>query len=118
MDSKDYITLLLVGKPELKTELSKNVYDYLKQRVLVNYKLEGLTRQEVKEYIETRLQLANVHHELFSEDALNALYSCSKSSPRRLNTLLLNCLLLGYQNQKQIIDSEIVMIAKGEMDLE
>lgn len=118
MDSKDYITLFLVGKPELKTELSKNVYDYLKQRVLVNYTLEGLTREEVKEYIETRLQLANAHHELFSEDALNALYSCSKSSLRKLNTLLVNCLLLGYQNQKQRIDSEIVMIAKGEMDFE
>lgn len=118
MDSKDYITLLLVGKPELKSELSKNVYDYLKQRILVNYKLEGFTRQEVKEYVETRFQLANVNHEIFSEDALNALYSCSKSSPRRLNTLILNCLLLGYQNKKETIDSEIVMIAKGEMDLE
>jgi len=118
MDSKDYITLLLVGKPELKTELSKNIYDYLKQRILVNYKLEGLERQEVKDYVKTRLLLANVNHELFSEDALNALYSCSKASPRRLNTLILNCLLLGYQKEKKVIDSEIVMIAKGEMDLE
>lgn len=118
MDSKDYITLLLVGKPELKTELSKNIYDYLRQRILVNYKMKGLTRQEVKEYIETRLHLANVNRELFSENALNALYSCSESSPRRLNTLILNCFLLGYQKEKKTIDSEIVMIAKGEMDLE
>lgn len=118
MDSKDYITLLLVGKPELRSELSKNVYDYLKQRIIVNYKLSGLSREEVKQYVESRLCLANVNHELFSEDALNALYSCSKSSPRRLNTLILNCLLLGYQNEKTTIDSEIVMNAKGEMDLE
>lgn len=118
MDSKDYITLILVGKPEFKTELSKNIYDYLKQRIIVNYKLSGLSREEVKEYITSRLKIANVNHEIFSEDALNALYSCSKSSPRRLNTLILNCLLLGYQNEKTTIDSEIVMIAKGEMDLE
>ena len=25
MDSKDYITLILIGKPELKTELSKKI---------------------------------------------------------------------------------------------
>lgn len=118
MDSKDYITLILVGKPELKTELSKNVYDYLKQRIVVNYKLNGLSREEVKEYIESRLRLANVEHELFTEDALNALYSCSKSSPRRLNTLILNCLLLGFQKEMPTINSEIVMLAKGEMDLE
>ncbi len=118
MDSKDYITLILVGKPELKTELSKNIYDYLKQRIVVNYKLNGLSREEVKEYIESRLKLANVNHEIFSEDALNALYSCSKSSPRRLNTLILNCLLLGFQKDMPVINSEIVMYAKGEMDLE
>lgn len=118
MDSKDYITLIIVGKPELKSELSKNVYDYLKQRIVVNYKLTGLSREEVKEYIESRFKLANVNHELFTEDALNALYSCSKSSPRRLNTLILNCLLLGFQKDMPIIDSEIVMYAKGEMDLE
>ncbi len=118
MDSKDYITLILVGKSELKTELSKTIYDYLKQRIVVNYKLNGLTREEVKEYINSRLKLANVDHEIFTEDALNALYSCSKSSPRRLNTLILNCLLLGFQKNMPIIDSEIVMYAKGEMDLE
>lgn len=118
MDSKDYITLILVGKPEFRSELSKNIYDYLKQRIIVNYKLSGLSREEVKQYIKTRFQLANVDHEVFSEDALNALYSCSKSSPRRLNTLILNCLLLGHQNKKTTIDSEIVMYAKGEMDIE
>ncbi len=118
MDSKDYISLILVGKPELRVELSKNVYDYLKQRIVVNYKLNGLSREEVKEYVESRLKLANVDHELFTENAMNALYSCSKSSPRRLNTLILNCLLLGYQKKMSIIDAEIVMCAKGEMDLE
>lgn len=118
MDSKDYITLILVGKTELKTELSKNVYDYLKQRIVVNYKLCGLTRSEVKQYIETRLKMANVEYKLFSEDAINALYSCSKSSPRRLNTLIQNCLLLGYQKEKKEIDAEIVRLAKEEMDIE
>lgn len=118
MDSKDYITLILIGKPELKTELSKNVYDYLKQRIVVNYKLSGLSRDEVKQYVDSRLKLANVNHEIFTDDALSALYSCSKSSPRRLNTLILNCLLLGFQKQMNIIDAEIVMSAKGEMDLE
>lgn len=118
MDSKDYITLILVGKPEFKTELSKNIYDYLKQRIIVNYKMNGLSKEEVKEYIESRFKLANVDYELFTDDALSALYSCSKSSPRRLNTLILNCLLLGYQKGMLKIDSEIVMYAKGEMDLE
>lgn len=118
MDSKDYTILILVGQPELKTELSKNVYDSIHQRIIVNYRMKGLTREEVKEYVRSRLEIASVKNDVFTEDALNALYSCSKSSPRRLNTLILNALMLGYQYKIPNIDSEIIMEAKGEMDLE
>lgn len=118
MDSKDYTILIMVGQIELKEELSKRVYESLHQRIIVNYKLKGLSREEVKEYIKTRFEISNVNIEIFTEDALNALYSCSKSSPRRLNTLILNCLMLGCQYKIQEINSEIVMEAKGEMDLD
>ncbi len=118
IDSKDYTILILVGHPELKTELSKTIHDSIHQRIIVNYKMKGLTRVEVKDYVKTRLEIADVKNEVFTDDALNALYSCSKSSPRRLNTLILNCLMLGYQYNLPKIDSEIVMEAKGEMDLE
>ncbi len=118
MDSKDYTIIILIGHPELKTELSKTIYESLHQRIIVNYKMNGLSREEVKEYVKTRLELANVKVDIFQEDALNALYSCSKSSPRRLNTLILNSLMLGFQYQLPQINSEVIMEAKGEMDLE
>lgn len=118
MDSKDYTILILIGQEELKDELSKKVYETIHQRIIVNYKMVGLSREEVKEYIKTRFEIAGVNIDLFTEDALNALYSCSRSSPRRLNTLILNCLMLGNQNKLKKIDSEIVMQAKGEMDLD
>ena len=117
MDSKDYTILMLIGHPELKTELSKKAYESLQQRIIVNYNMNGLSREEVKNYIKTRFEIANVNTNIFKEDALNALYSCSKSSPRRLNNLVLNSLMLGFQNRINSIDSEIIMKAKGEMDL-
>lgn len=118
IDSKDYTIMILVGHPDLKTELSKKIYESIHQRVIVNYKMLGLSREEVKEYVKSRFEIAGVNNDIFTNDALNALYSCSKSSPRRLNTLILNCLMLGYQYNKSQIDSEIVMEAKNEMDLE
>lgn len=118
MDSKDYTILILIGQDELKNELSKKIYEAIHQRIIVNYKMTGLSRNEVKEYIKTRFEISNVKTNIFTEDALNALYSCSKSSPRRLNTLILNCLMLGCQNKIQEINSEIVMQAKTEMDLD
>lgn len=117
MDSKDYTIIILVGLPELKTELSKNVYSFLTQRIVVNYSLNGLSREETKEYLLSRLALANVENQIFTEDAFTALYSCSKASPRRLNALVLNSLLLGSQQKYLKIDSEIIRNAKEEIDL-
>ncbi len=117
MDSRDYVSLILVGHPDLRDELSKNVYETLKQRIIVNYSFKGLTREEVKEYVKTRLEMANTNKEVFSIEALNSLYSCCKSSPRRLNTLVINSLMLGSQKSKPVIDEEIIINAKGEMDL-
>lgn len=117
MDSKDYVALILTGYPDLKIELSKNIHETLNQRIIVNYEFNGLTREEVKEYVKTRLEIASAEKNIFTEEALNALYSCCKSSPRRLNTLVLNSLMLGCQEKVIEIDSEIIMRAKKEMDL-
>ena len=48
--------------------------------------------------------------------SLNALYNASKGNPRRLNSLIINCLIIGYQNQKEIMDDSVVMMAKNEID--
>lgn len=117
MDSMDYIALMLVGQPDLKQEIAKNIHIALKQRIIVNYSFEGLERDEVKRYVTTRLDFANVKHELFEPDAYNALYAASKSSPRRLNTLIINSLMLGFQDKLKTINSDIVMNAKNEMDI-
>lgn len=116
MDSKDYTTIILVGHEELRKELSKVKYETLQQRIVVNYRFNGLSREEVKEYVISRLELANQKNKIFQEAALTALYSASKGSPRRLNNLIINCLMIGYQNGKSEIDEEIVMLAKNEID--
>ena len=89
----------------------------LNHRINANYKFHGLSRSEVKEYINSRLEIVNANKNIFEIEALNSLYSCSKSSIRRLNTLVINCLIFGFQLNKPIIDNEIVMMAKSEMDL-
>lgn len=116
MDSKDYVTLILIGHPRLKDELSKNIYETLNQRIIVNYTFKGFTRDEVKLYLESRLEIADSNKNIFNPDAINALYSCCKSSPRRLNTLIINSLMLGFQDRLTSIDSTVIMNAKNEMD--
>lgn len=117
MDSKDYVALMMIGNPTLKDELSKNIYETLKQRIIVNYTFKGFSRDEVKFYLESRLEIANSNKDIFEPEAINALYSCCKSSPRRLNALIINSLMLGFQDKLTKIDSTVIMNAKNEMDL-
>ncbi len=84
----------------------------------MNYKYEGLSRKEVKEYIESRLGKVNQPNKIFSEEALNALYNTSRGNPRRLNSLIINSFIIGSQNQREIIDGEVIMMAKNEIDFE
>lgn len=116
IDSKDYTTIVLCGQDELKLELSKITYQALQQRIVVNYRYDGLTREEVNDYVKTRLNLANQKSEVFTQTAINALYNVSKGNIRRLNSLITNCLIIGCQNNKTEIDEEIVMLAKQEID--
>ena len=67
-------------------------------------------------FAETQIELSKQKSDIFTDTALNALYNASKGNPRRLNSLIINCLIIGYQNQKEIIDDGIVMMAKNEID--
>lgn len=117
MDSIDYITLILVGYPELKHELSKNVHETINQRIIVNYLFKGLNRIEVEEYVKSRLEIANTNTDIFDKNSFSSLAQACKASPRILNTLVLNSLMLASQNNLTKINSEIVMNAKKEMYL-
>jgi general secretion pathway protein A len=47
MDSAHYLTLLLVGQPLLRRTLSLQMHEPLRQRIAVQYHLEGLSREEL-----------------------------------------------------------------------
>ena len=53
-------------------------------------------------------------HPIFSEEALEALSSLSHGWPRIINNLCINCLLLGTQTKKELIDAEVVRLAARE----
>lgn len=44
MDSKNYVTVILLGLSYLSSVLSKNIYEPLRQRIIVNYDFTGLDK--------------------------------------------------------------------------
>ena len=83
MDSSRYLTLLLVGQPLLRRTLSLQMHEALRQRIGVQYHLEGLSREEFDAYLAHQLKASGVTQPLFDETARQALYQATKVSCAR-----------------------------------
>lgn len=46
MDSKNYAVLALAGQPTLNDTLSMQIHEALRQRIVINYNMQGLTAKE------------------------------------------------------------------------
>jgi type II secretory pathway predicted ATPase ExeA len=117
MDSKNHAIVILTGQPTLNHIISKQVHDCLKQRIVINYNFIGISKQETIDYISSRLVLSGVHNPIFNSGAIEAIYSCSNASIRKLNSIVEKCLLIGFQQKIDVIDTEIVMSAQNEIEL-
>ena len=92
------LQIILFGQPELDDKLSRQNMRQLRERITVNFKLEALTRADVREYIATRLRAAG--HEggpLFSDEACNFIYGISQGLSRRVNVLADKAMLSAYE---------------------
>ena len=51
MDSRDRAAILLAGLPQLNFTLSLGIHEPLRQRIVMNYNIDGITKDEGREYI-------------------------------------------------------------------
>lgn len=114
MDSENPFILILAGLPHLLDRLSLNHNRPLSQRIMMRYKVEPLTKDEVAQYIAHHMQLAGANHTIFSDPAIQAITSLSRGWPRLINKIATHSLLAGYQARKELIDEEVVRLAAEE----
>ena len=92
------LQIILFGQPELDDKLSRQNMRQLRERITVNFKLEPLSRADVREYITTRLRAAGYEGgPLFSDEACNVIYGISQGLSRRVNVLADKSMLSAYE---------------------
>jgi type II secretory pathway predicted ATPase ExeA len=114
MDSSRYLTLLLVGQPLLRRTLALQMHEPLRQRIAVQYHLEGLSREEMDAYLTHQLKAAGVTQPLFDDTARQALYQATKGVPRKINKLALMALRLAASRQASMVEEAILLDATAE----
>ena len=113
-DRDQLLQIVLVGQPELLELLSRPELAQIAQRVSVEHHLEPLDLEEVKHYIEHRMEVAGGDAHLFSDDAIKVIYYFSGGVPRLVNTLCDYALVHAYAIESKNIDFEVVLgVKKG-----
>ena len=116
-DSKNYFSLILVGQPILNTILNRNIHEALKQRITISYNYIGISKEELEDYIKTRLVIAHGKQDIFTPQSIEAIYNSCSNSLRVANNIITKCLILATAEQKNIIDNDIVLKAYNDLAL-
>ena len=115
------LQVILVGQPELNNRL--NLYDLrqLRQRIMVRYHIGPLENEEIKLYINHRLEIARAEKNLennikFSDEAIDMIARFSAGTPRLINMICDRALLAGFVSETNHLDFGIIKRCIEELD--
>lgn len=115
-DSRDDLTMVLCGHPQLEANLRLAINEALAQRIVLRVRLRSLHPEEVDGYLRFRLELAGRTAKLFLPEASEAIARAARGIPRLVDRLAEHCLLIALRNKRTEIDTEIVTEAIDEVD--
>ncbi|MBI5416938.1 AAA family ATPase [Candidatus Poribacteria bacterium] len=118
LPGKKLISLILMGLPDLDDHLKLD--ESLRQRVAVRFTLHSLNLNNVREYIKHRMKIAGAQNSdnIFTADAVEAIFKYSNGTPRLINTICDNALFEGYLIKKSIIDKNMVESVASDLGLD
>jgi len=116
-DDRKLLQIILLGQPELRDRLNSQNLRQLRQRITVRYHLKPLTKFEVAQYIQHRLELAGAKGApYFSRPALWRIYNYSGGVPRLVNAVCDKALLAGFVERSDRINFRMVGRAIRELE--
>lgn len=117
MDSENPFILILAGQPQIRNKLSLSVNAPLKQRISIKHVMQGLRKDEMDDYLTSRLKAAGVLENIFTQAAAEAIFSVSKGIPRLVNNLATASLMYACSKRQERIDEEIVYQGQKDFDI-
>ena len=103
----------MIGQPQLLPALER--LPALEARLGVKCLLRPFNLEETISYVSHRLTAAGAEHEIFTSEALTALYQLTGGNPRRINRLCDLALLIGYAEEQVRINAPQVEAVCNEL---
>lgn len=116
-EKRKLLQIVLFGQPELDRKLAEPSVRQLLQRIAFHYRLTGLAREEVANYLAHRLRVAGYRGEdVFGQQAVRCLHRASRGTPRLLNILAHKSLLAVFGEGKHAVRAGHVRQAAADTE--
>lgn len=117
MDSENPFILILSGQTQIRNKLHLSINAPLKQRISIKHVMQGLKKDELPEYFLSRLKSAGLSQNIFTDSAMDVIYSISKGTPRLVNNLATASLMYACSARKNEVNEEIVYQGQKDFDI-
>lgn len=112
------LQIVLVGQPELDRKLVQPHLRQLKQRIVMWSRLGALPDREVGPFIRHRLRIAGCERQdLFSVEAIQRITLYAKGTPRLINVICDNALLIAYASSQPRVTADIIEEVAADLGL-
>jgi MSHA biogenesis protein MshM len=116
-EKRKLLQIVLFGQPELDEKLRRPEVRQLLQRIAFHYRLGGLKKSEIANYVAHRLRVAGYRGDgLFSAAAVRALHRASGGTPRLINILAHKSLLSVFGEGRQLAKVRHVRQARKDTE--
>ena len=87
------------------------------QRITIHYNYQGLSDEESMSYVVHKLNCAGSSKAIIDEAALRAVASHTHGNPRLIDNLMSDALVIGAQQDKKSIDTDVILAAVNNQNL-
>lgn len=116
-DSVNCFTLILCGESHMNAILRKPVHEALRQRITIHYNYQGLSDEEASEYVVHKLKCAGSSKAVIDDAALTAVAGHSHGNPRLIDNIMSDAIVIGEQQDKKCIDTDVILAAVNNQNL-
>lgn len=114
-DAKPFLPLVLAGQNNLLDSMAYRPAAPLASRVVARSHLEGVSRQQMQQYIAHHLAVAGVTRNLFEDAAITAVHQGAGGLFRKANHLARGALIVAANQKSTTVTAEHVRLAATEL---
>jgi general secretion pathway protein A len=118
LGSQALLQSFLVGQPELRRMLQTSSMEQLRQRVIASCHLGPLRAEEVRPYVEHRLNQVGAPGPIFDEASFAEIFQQTDGVPRRINLLCTRAMLAAFLQSRKTISAEDIATTARELGAE